>query len=160
MIVESLTSKPGIREQYRITSEMGSFLFAMLSGALGAEISIIRRSPSMTDGEVGALVKSWWSVVIPLLTGAVMAGFLYIAFMAGILTGDGGGGLFTSNLFPSFTTPHATDSLNLRVVLEIRPVSVKDFGKLIVWCFLSGYSERLIPGLLASLEERGAGKVR
>jgi hypothetical protein len=114
----------------------------------------------MTDGEVGALVKSWWSVVIPLLTGAVMAGFLYIAFMAGILTGDGGGGLFTSNLFPSFTTPHATDSLNLRVVLEIRPVSVKDFGKLIVWCFLSGYSERLIPGLLASLEERGAGKVR
>lgn len=67
-----------------ITSEMGSFLFAMLSGALGAEISIIRRSPSMTDGEVGALVKSWWSVVIPLLPGAVMARVLYIAFMAGI----------------------------------------------------------------------------
>ena len=88
-----------------------------------------------------------------------MAGFIYMAFMAGILTGDSGGGLFTSNLFPTFMAPRAAPgsetTLNLHTVLEIRPKTVQDFGKLVAWCFLSGYSERLVPSLLASLEQRG-----
>lgn len=142
-----------------ITAQMGSMFFALLAGALGAEVSIIRRIPTLKDSEIATLVVSWWSLVIPLLAGSVMAGFLYVAFMAGILTGDGGGGLFTSNLFPNFTAPTAGERLDLRTVLEIRPVSVKDFGKLVAWCFVSGYSERLVPSLLQSLEQRaGSGK--
>jgi hypothetical protein len=140
-----------------VTGHMGTLLFALLAGALGAEISMIRRMPALKDADVTALVGSWWGLVVPLLAGAVMAGFLYMAFMAGILTGDGGDGLFTSNLFPSFTTPEAKGPLNLRTVLEIRPVTIKDFGKLMAWCFLSGYSERLVPSLLQSLEQRGGG---
>jgi len=138
------------------TEQMGTMFFALLAGALGAEVSIIRRVPKLKDAEVSALVGSWWSLFIPLLAGSVMAFFLYLAFMAGILTGDAGGGLFTSNLFPTFKTPEVEGLLNLHMVLGIRPASIKDFGKLVAWCFLSGYSERLVPSLLQSLEQRGS----
>jgi len=140
-----------------MTAQMGTMFFALLAGALGAEVSIIRRIPSLKDADVSALVGSWWSLVVPLLAGSVMAGVLYLVFMAGILTGDGGEGLFTSNLFPTFTAPQVKDPLDLHVVLEIRPASIKDFGKLMAWCFLSGYSERFVPSLLQSLEQRGSG---
>lgn len=139
-----------------ITGQMGTLVFALLAGALGAEISVVRRIPTLKDTEITALVGSWWSLVVPLLTGSVMAGFLYVAFMAGILTGDGGGGLFTSNLFPNFRPVGQGDPLNLSIVLQIRPASIADFGKLVAWCFLSGYSERLVPNLLQSLEQRGS----
>ena len=139
------------------TTQMGTLFFAMLAGALGAEMSIIRRIPKLSGSEVHGLVESWWSLVIPLLAGLVMAGILYLVFMAGILTGDAGGGLFTSNLFPTFTAPEAKEPLNLHLVLEIRPVSIKDFGTLMAWCFLSGYSEKFVPSLLQSLERRGGG---
>jgi hypothetical protein len=143
-----------------MTAQMGTMFFALLAGALGAEVSIIRRIPTLKDADVSALVGSWWSLVVPLLAGSVMAGVLYLVFMAGILTGDGGEGLFTSNLFPTFKAPPVKDPLDLHVVLEIRPASIKDFGKLMAWCFLSGYSERFVPSLLQSLEQRGSGSGR
>ena len=146
------------------TEQMGTMFFALIAGAIGAEVSIIRRMPRLKDTEVASLVSSWWSLLVPLMAGSLMAGFLYMAFMAGILTGDSGGGLFTSNLFPTFVAPRSApdgeNPLNLQVVLEIRPKTVQDFGKLVAWCFLSGYSERLVPSLLASLEQRGSGQDR
>lgn len=142
-----------------VTSQMGTMFFALLAGALGAEVSIIRRIPALKDADIGALVGSWWSLLVPLLAGSIMAGVLYLVFMAGILTGDAGGGLFTSNLFPTFLTPPEVkdDPLSLHMVLKIRPASIQDFGKLMAWCFLSGYSERFVPSLLQSLEQRGSG---
>ena len=137
------------------TAQMGSMFFALVAGAIGAEVSIIRRMPRLKDAEVKSLISSWWSLLVPLLAGGLMAGFIYMAFMAGILTGDGGGGLFTSNLFPTFVAPNADTPLNFQMVLEIRPKTIQDFGKLVAWCFLSGYSERLVPSLLESLEQRG-----
>ncbi|MDB5985447.1 MAG: hypothetical protein JWR16_500 [Nevskia sp.] len=141
------------------TGEMGTLLFSLLAGGLGAGVSLVRRLPSLQESELEFLAASWWSLVVPIVVSALMAGFLYFAFFAGILTGDGGGGLFTSNLFPNFTKPDlpAGTLMNLQEVLKIRPVSIQDFGKLVTWCFLSGYSERLVPNLLESLERRGAG---
>ena len=138
-----------------LTAQMGTMFFALIAGAIGAEVSIIRRMPRLKDADVKALISSWWSLLVPLMAGGLMAGFLYMSFMAGILTGDGGGGLFTSNLFPTFVAPKSKAPLDLHMVLSIRPNSIQDFGKLVAWCFLSGYSERLVPSLLDSLEQRG-----
>ncbi len=144
---------------YIASQQMGTMLFALLIGGIGSCISFFLRFPKLSKIELEFMVTSWWSVIVPMLVGLVMGGFIYIVFFAGILTGDGGNGLFTSNLFPLFSSPQLTEgeSLDLKMALEIRPVSVQDFGKLLVWCFLAGYSERLVPNILQNLEQRGAG---
>lgn len=142
---------------YISTQQMGTMIFALLIGGTGACISFFLRFPRLSHGELDFLVTSWWAMIVPVLVGVAMGGFIYIVFFAGILTGDGGNGLFTSNLFPLFTSPEITDdqTLNIRFALEIRPVSVQDFGKLLVWCFLAGYSERMVPNILETIERRG-----
>lgn len=144
------------------TDQLGSMVFACLIGGFGAGVSLIKRIPALAEDKLFSLTASWWNLVTPVLVGVIMGGVLYIVFFAGILTGDGGNGLFTSNLFPNFTYPHTNDSeaplLDIRGVLAIRPASIQDFGKLLVWCFLSGYSERFVPSLLASLEKKAIDK--
>ena len=141
---------------YLASQQMGTMLFALLIGGIGSCISFFLRFPKLGETELNFMVSSWWSIVVPMIVGLIMGGFIYIVFFAGILTGDGGKGLFTSNLFPLFTNPGLSsgEPLNLNHALEIRPVSVQDFGKLLVWCFLAGYSERLVPNLLSNLERR------
>ena len=95
---------------------------------------------------------------MPLMYGGLMASVTYLLFMSGILTGDGGNGLFTSNLFPNFNRPAVAEDelLNMRMVLTLRPDGIADFGKLMVWCFVSGFSERFVMSVLGALEERAA----
>ena len=144
---------------YIIAAQMGTMIFALLIGGAGAAISFFLRFPRLEKPEMEFLVTSWWAIMVPLLVGLTMGGFIYIVFFAGILTGDSGNGLFTSNLFPLFTSPAIAEgeTLDLAKTLEIRPQSVQDFGKLLVWCFLAGYSERMVPSLLDSIERRGIG---
>lgn len=144
---------------YIVSEHMGTMVFALLIGGVGACVSFFLRFPKLVKVELDFMVTSWWSVVVPILMGLIMGGFIYIVFFAGILTGDGGNGLFTSNLFPLFSSPEAEEGqpMSLKTAFQIRPVSVQDFGKLLVWCFLAGYSERLVPNILQNLEQRGAG---
>lgn len=37
----------------------------------------------------------------------------------------------------------------------LRPATTEDLGKLFVWCFLAGYSESFVTGLLSRLEQTG-----
>jgi len=141
------------------TTHMGTLLFALLAGGMGAGVSLARRSANLGEAELGTLLGSRWNLAIVQVVAAVMAGIVYLLFLAGILTGDGGGGLFTSNLFPKFswpTVPSATP-LDIRTVLMVRPTSIQDFGKLVVWCFVAGYSEKFAAGMLGLLEKRASG---
>lgn len=142
------------------TGELGSFPFSFFAGCLGGSIALIRRLPKADDSTIEALSYGWVSTLMPLLYGGFMAAVTYVLFMSGILTGDSGGGLFTSNLFPNFNRPEAEPGalLSVKIVLQLRPNTVEDLGKLLVWCFLSGYSERFVLGILGTLEERGSTK--
>jgi len=140
-----------------MTDQLGSFQFSFFAGSLGSSIALLRRIPSQPDIVLERILQSWSSTLMPMIVGGFMATVTYLIFMSGILTGDGGGGLFTSNLFPNFTEPTVKEDelLSLPVVLEIRPAKVIDAGKLMVWSFIAGYSEKFIPQILASLERRG-----
>lgn len=142
------------------TQHLGSFPFSFFAGCLGGSISLLRRLRQESQPVLEELASSWVSSLMPLLYGGLMAAVAYVLFMSGILTGDGGHGLFTSNLFPNFTQPALDEnsSLSVPVILQLRPASVQDFGKMLVWCFLAGYSEKFVAGILQSLEERGGGK--
>jgi len=141
------------------TGHMGTLLFALLAGAMGAGVSLARRSANLAEAELTTLLRSPWNLAVVEVVACVMAGIVYLLFLAGILTGDGGGGLFTSNLFPKFSWPDvpAQTPLDIPTVLKVRPTSIQDFGKLVVWCFLAGYSEKFAPGILGVLEQRGSG---
>jgi len=154
--------------------QLGSMVFALLIGGIGAIVSLVKRFPKLDEEKLNFLCSSWWILIVPITTGVVMAGLLYFIFLSGLVTGDNGGGFFTTNLFPNLSDPskQATSSerlsfkdllskqatpsegLSFKDLLRIRPDSVKDFGKLLVWCFLSGYSERLVSNLLDIIEKR------
>jgi hypothetical protein len=137
---------------------MGTIRFALLAGGMGAGVSLARRSANRGEADLGTLLRSPWNLAAVEVVAAVMAGIVYLLFLAGILTGDGGGGLFTSNLFPKFTWPGPSEmALDMRTVLKVRPTSIQDFGKLVVWCFVAGYSEKFAAGILGVLENRASG---
>ena len=142
------------------TGQMGTLLFALLAGGMGAGVSLARRSANLAEAELSTLLRSPWNLAVVELVACIMAGIVYLLFLAGILTGDGGGGLFTSNLFPKFTWPNvpAQTTLDIPTVLKVRPMSIQDFGKLLVWCVVAGYSEKFAPGILGVLEHRAASE--
>lgn len=165
--------------------QLGSMVFAFLAGNLGGSIALARRLPKSDERSLGLLASGWIHTLMPILYGGLMAGVAYLLFMSGILTGeisakeltaigteekelvdvvsDKSKGLFRSNLFPNFEMQGeyadkaaSTDTLSMRAVLSIRPVDVVDFGKLLVWCFLAGFSERFVLDILRALERRGS----
>lgn len=139
-----------------VSTHLGALPFSLAAGCLGGTISMFRRLRVEPDALIKRLADDWILVALPLTYGAVMAGLAYLLFMSGILSGDGGKGLFTSNLFPNFTDPEIPqgESLSVHIILSIRPASVQDFGKLMVWTFLTGYSEKFIVGILRALEDK------
>lgn len=106
---------------------------AALFGALGVMTSLILRrriDPSFSRmGILRALVLTYG-------LGALFAVMLLALFIGGLLQGE---------LFPSFASSNSWLWLSFRV---------PDWGKLIVWSFVVGFSERLMPSVFDQLTER------
>lgn len=135
---------------------IGSFYFCLLLGCLGASVSLMKRSRRASLRSLEDHTIDWVSTLMPLLYGGLMAGIAYLLFLSGMLSGDGGNGLFTTNLFPNFTKPEAPPGsvLSIREFLAMRPSTLESLGKLLVWCFVAGYSESFVTGVLRQLERR------
>ncbi|MBR9921685.1 MAG: hypothetical protein GYB31_12675 [Bacteroidetes bacterium] len=138
--------------------EVKSFFFCLLFGTLGASVSLLRRVQA--DKAAGKRTRlPLLETLMPMLYGTVLAGVVYLLFMSGILSGQEGDGLLTTNLFPDFTK--LTDAEKELPLLEqftiIQPLGIKNTGKLFVWCFIGGYSERFVIGLIDQLEQKGSG---
>jgi hypothetical protein len=67
-----------------------------------------------------------------------------------------GGGLLVTNLFPNFVDPGSGGTV-LDKFVRVEPETVEDIGKLLVWCFLAGYSERFVTDILGQLEKKTKG---
>lgn len=131
-------------------TSFGFFWFAFIAGCLGASIGLLKRITK--DGPfVTELAQSRIATLMPLLYGGIMAGVAYLLFLSGLLSGDGGNGLLTTNLFPNFESA-ANAKASFVSYIEVRPKSMADVGKLLVWCFLAGYSERFVADILGQLE--------
>lgn len=141
------------------TDQIGTIWFAFILAGIGTLALLLRRFPNLGDKERECLSGSWWGVITHTLLGLVMAGLVYVIFMSGIVTGDGGKGLVTTNLFPKFFYPKndADTVMNFQYIIGIRPATIQEFGKLLVWSFLAGYSERFVPSLVECLENRVGG---
>lgn len=92
---------------------------------------------------------------MPFLYGGIMAAIAYFLFVSQVLSGQDGAGLLATNLFPDFDHQVIVidgERLKVRDWLVLRPSSLDNAGKLVVWCFLAGYSESFVSGILKRLE--------
>jgi hypothetical protein len=121
-------------------------------GIIGGFVSSQRRMQSLpSDGDplisVFGLDNAGYYLWLSPLLGAIFAVILTLMFIAGILKGT---------VFPAFY-----DAANSDVGLPFfdftwstLPLSAEDYGKLLVWGFLAGFAERLVPDNLDRLASK------
>ncbi len=131
---------------------IGAFWFAFAGGILGGSIALIKRIECGNASQLDRVFRSWYGLLMPLLYGGVMAIIAYGLFMAQILSGEMGGGLLTTNLFPNFTGSDG-EQVTATAFRNMRPEKLQDLGKLLIWCFLAGYSEQFIVNILGRMEQ-------
>ena len=138
-------------------------LVSALAGGWGAAFSMLSsvkgrlESADLNDLK---LMRSGWILWSRPLIGVGAAAILYFFTASGLLAGAA---------FPTFVTKMeiaagqaqpATPGAPATPAVPPAPPARTQLALLIVWCFLAGFSERLVPSLLAKTEDRaqaGAG---
>lgn len=133
---------------------LGFFWMSFLAGIFGASISLLRRATR--DEPIDKFSSQSWTITLsPFLYGGVLAGVAYFLLMSGLLSGEGGDALIRTNLFPNFKTVGTVSEVaTMQDFLSMRPATLADAAKLIVWSLLAGYSENFITGVLSNLEQK------
>lgn len=138
VFVPAMHACPDVREcSVNSAHYIGLNWLAILScaaffGALGVMISLYLRQKneeSLFGDNVPKLLASICGF------GAILGVLMLSLFIGGFVQG---------NLFPKFSDMQSWLELNFRVA---------DWGKLIIWSFIAGFSERLMPGLFDRLSD-------
>ena len=111
---------------------VAAIILMSLMGALGGFVSVQQRIEKISTGQdpiltMFQLKDGWFAVHLAPLTGALFALVLFLIF---------DGGLIRGSIFPD--------------VNQIFQLS-GEFGKLLVWGFIAGFAERLVPDTLDNL---------
>lgn len=125
---------------------------SIIAGVVGAYLSVLLRLGSLQwcpefSVNYHQVDRLLWNMALTfclaLFEGAVAAFVLYTVFAGKLLLGG---------LFPEF---HAltTSASDAAVITRTLPNAGTDLAKLVFWCILAGFSERLIPDLLTNFSE-------
>lgn len=131
-------------------------LLVLMTGALGAFVSALQRSHSFEGiapvllGEYKKAQTNWFLyiyAIIPPLIGAIAAVVMYIFFQSEILS---------SPAFPEFICKTAPSDApencdKLSDFFEFGPRGMTDYAKVLLWAFIAGFSERLVPDIIGKL---------
>jgi hypothetical protein len=132
-----------------------------MAGIMGGFVSVQQRLKKIGTEELTLLAESWFQVLLIPVYGRIFSLVLYLLFLSGLLEGS---------LFPKFgqavaagaaiTPPPGLDAGNIRnFFLNTYPSTGQDLAKLIFWCFLAGFSERLVPQIITNIGAKAvAGK--
>ena len=124
----------------------------VLMGVLGAFFSALTRLYKVdevgaalitpTVGSLGDRYLFMYSFVPPMI-GAIAAAVLYLLFISKLVEGS---------LFPTLACKSGEDCSTMQGLMHFYfPAEPADYGKTMVWAFIAGYSERLVPNLLQAM---------
>jgi hypothetical protein len=123
-------------------------LHVLAAGLLGGYFSVLVRLGALRwcleyNTNYQQVDRLFWNLLcslgLSMFEGAVGALVLFTVFESGLLKGS---------LFPEFPS---ADGTNLASLWWMVPSNTAEAAKLIVWCVLAGFSERLIPDFLSGL---------
>jgi hypothetical protein len=132
-------------------------ILVTMAGMLGAFFSALTRLYNI-DQTTAALITPtvrqldgihllMYSLVPPIV-GAVAAVVLYVVFVGDFL---GSGGLFPAmSCKPAEGAKDSGCTQLFDVLNDYGPTTAKDYGKILVWAFIAGFSERFVPDTLQS----------
>jgi hypothetical protein len=128
---------------YILPSYLGPLVMVPIMGVIGSCVSMQRRLqtvPNTGDPIVNMeeLNSARSSVTWTPLTGAIFAALIYLMFLGGLLEGS---------LFPKIT------SLTTRV-------EGKNLGLLLIWAFIAGFAERMVPDALDRIVGKYQGEAK
>lgn len=127
-------------------------------GVAGAFMSILRRLQQAISNDSEPDISKDLSVLeneklwISLVTGGIFSILLYFLFSSGV-----GENFISDTLIPTFhcNAKGGCSTLLGDSFLTVNlPVTVRDFAKCIVWSFLAGFSEQLVPDVLDRLSKQ------
>ena len=118
-----------------------------ITGAGGGIISTYFRLKDVAPSEVGA------NAILQIYISPIIAGLLgwicYAFFITDMLSGP---------LFPEFVNKD-NDYEGLRSVFQIQPEHTLDAAKALLWAFVAGFSEKMIPNILDKLSANAETEV-
>ena len=136
---------------------------AGLAGAWGATFSMLASLKGRLDASKFddlKLMRNGSVLVSRALIGAGAASILFFFLLSGLL----GGSAFPTLTQPSpaigetrSPEPQTSQVESTPAPAPDRDLPMRDLALLVVWCFIAGFSEQLIPGLLATTEARANG---
>lgn len=118
-------------------------------GLLGGFVSIQQRLKKLSDDDLALLSQSWFQILLVPVYGGIFSLVLYVALLSEIIKGS----LFPQFAIPPFTEPLPTQEDLVRFLSQTYPISGQDVAKLLFWSFVAGFSERLVPQILARHEQ-------
>lgn len=134
-------------------------LIAMSAGFLGASFSmLIQNQQRVSDGSLEDLTaaSSWHTLIVRGSVGLGAAVILYFFFESGLLEGSLWPDLKElgySQIISSTAAEQGADTSD-----AVRETSIivpnRNWCLLVIWCFLAGFSETLVPTILQKTEEK------
>lgn len=131
-----------------------TMMVVMLSGALGAFVSALKRlfgfQSIFPDESVEKIFRhlDLYAIIyslVPALVGTLGAGFVYVVFAGGLVEGP---------LFPEFSCQGDDCNTFAGFVSSWSPTGPADYAKVVVWGFVAGFSERFVPDIMNGLASR------
>jgi hypothetical protein len=123
----------------------------ILAGALGAFFSALIRLYNFDELPKALIMRELQGLprghliiysLVPAVVGAISATVLYLIFAGGLLQGG---------LFPKFGCEEVGMCDRFWTLFDIwHPEQAPDYAKLLVWAFVAGFAERLVPDTLQS----------
>ena len=120
----------------------------IISGILGATFSVLQRVQRSSAGDPLATLLSLRAarpqVFLSIVSGAIASLVLYAIFAGGMIKGD---------LFPTIVNVHDQSDGKEMLALyhflrDTGPLTHADHAKMLVWAFIGGFAERLVPDIL------------
>jgi hypothetical protein len=124
----------------------------MVTGALGAFFSALTRLYSfdalpkiLQDNELNLpQMQMIMYSLIPAVIGAIAALVLYLAFAGDLISGQ---------LFPKIQCNESSCQTFGSLLSTDGPADAQNFAKVMVWSFVAGFAERLVPSTLNALSK-------